>query len=99
MFSFGVGGVWWVLFSSAPPSPQQTGISVDALKYGSESGRNPPLQAPKGRETHRDPPLAAFGILTVAAPGGSPGRQTGCGAGGSKGAWSRRWAWLLESDL
>ena len=68
MFSFGVGGVWWVIFSSVPPSPQQTGISVEALKSRGESGRNPPLQAPKGRETPRDSPLAAFGILTVAAP-------------------------------
>ena len=58
-------------FPLFPPSLQQTGIRVEALRYRSESGMKPcpygSPPVPQGRKTFRDSPLDGFGILIVGA--------------------------------
>ena len=77
-------GTWFCpLF---PPSLQQTGIRVEALRYRGESGMKPcpmgqtlSFQSPRegGRsETH---PLMTLESYLWEPCGRSPGRQTGCG--------------------
>ena len=74
----------WVVFLSLPPSLQQTVIRVEVLKNRGEPdpslhGWSPPFR----RETSRDSPLAAFGILIV----GALWRKS----------WKANWMWGLEA--
>ena len=77
-----------VVFPSLPPSLHQTGTNVEALRLRGESGTKPsphgsPPAAGGVGGIQRLPPCCLWILIVQEGCAESPGRQTGCGVGGS----------------